>query len=343
MMAALSDKIAAGDVIVLDGATGTEIARLGGEMNSAAWCAAANKTHPEIVRQVHESYLQAGVDIITTNTFATCRHVLAGAGMADETVAINRQAVNLARQACQGVAPTRPVAVAGSLSNTLAWCPGTNIPDPRYIPTLVEEMANYREMADTLAEAGVDLLVLEMMLDIEHATRLMEVAVATGLPVWVGISCSRQTDGTLVGWDINLEGRVQGARRPNPIAGTAEDAAIAWETPDLADIIEALKSLGGDVFGIMHSTVSNTSLGLATLCECWPGPVMAYPETMVLDRGTLQASVRISEADFASACREWVESGVQVIGGCCGTTIEHIRQMVDQLPPRVGMRRTIAC
>ena len=81
MMAALSDKIAAGDVIVLDGATGTEIARLGGEMNSAAWCAAANKTHPEIVRQVHESYLQAGVDIITTNTFATCRHVLAGAGI----------------------------------------------------------------------------------------------------------------------------------------------------------------------------------------------------------------------------------------------------------------------
>ena len=93
----LDEKLAAGDVIVLDGATGTEIARLGGEMNAAAWCGVANRTHPETVRRVHECYLEAGADVIITNTFATCRHVLEGAGLGDETVAINRHAVELAR------------------------------------------------------------------------------------------------------------------------------------------------------------------------------------------------------------------------------------------------------
>ena len=73
LLVILDQKLAAGDVIVLDGATGTEIARIGGAMDSAAWCAVANKTHPDAVRQVHESYLQAGADIITTNTFAIGR------------------------------------------------------------------------------------------------------------------------------------------------------------------------------------------------------------------------------------------------------------------------------
>ena len=109
----LDDKLAAGDAIVLDGATGTEIARLGGEMNPAAWCAVANRDHPDTVRRVHESYLEAGADVVTTNTFATCRHVLEGAGLGDETEAINRRAVELAREARDRVAPDRPVAIGG--------------------------------------------------------------------------------------------------------------------------------------------------------------------------------------------------------------------------------------
>ena len=95
----LQDKLESGGVIVLDGATGSEISRLGGEMSSSAWCALANMTHPNTVRLVHEEYLRAGADVITANTFATCRHVLAGAGLEDQTVAINTRAVELARQA----------------------------------------------------------------------------------------------------------------------------------------------------------------------------------------------------------------------------------------------------
>ena len=131
----LDDKLSKKEIIVLDGATGSEIARLGGVMNSAAWCAVANKTHPEVVRRVHEEYIRAGADVITTNTFTTNRQVLAGAGLADETVSINTKAVELAREAVKNVAPDRPIAVAGSMSNMVAWVPGTVSPDPRFIPT----------------------------------------------------------------------------------------------------------------------------------------------------------------------------------------------------------------
>jgi hypothetical protein len=197
----LDEKLAAGDVIVLDGATGTEIARKGGAMNGAAWCAVANLSHPDIVRQVHEDYIRAGADVVIANTFATCRHVLAGADLADETVRLNRSAVELAREARERADAGRPVAVAGSISNTMAWIPGTISPDPRYVPTPEQEEANYREVAETFAEAGVDFIVLEMMLDIEHASRAVAAAVSTGLPVWVGISATRQPDGRMTGWD----------------------------------------------------------------------------------------------------------------------------------------------
>ena len=332
----LDEKIAHGGVIVLDGATGTEIERLGGKMDSAAWCGVANMNYPEKVRQVHEAYLRAGADVITTNTFATCRHVLAGAGLDNNTVAINQQAVTLARNARDAVAPSRPVAIAGSMSNTVAWQPGFISPDPRFVPTERQEIANYREMANTLADAGVDLLILEMMLDIEHASRALEAAVGTGLPVWVGISCSLENDGAVVGWDLATQGRITADHTPPlPLP--------------LDEIIDTLQKIGGDVFGIMHSTVGATTPGLQVLCERWAGPVMAYPETMRGDQPPVDQADRLptpsfldvgdlSPEIFAEACRGWVDQGVQIIGGCCGTTIEHMQAMIGRLPAQVGDR-----
>ncbi len=319
-MTALSEKLASGATVVLDGATGTEVARLGGRMNSAAWCAEANRTHPEIVRTVHEEYIRAGADVVTANTFATCRHVLAGAGLADETDAINRRAVELAREARDNVASGRPVWVAGSMSNMMAWIEGTVSPDPRYRPTRDEEAANYREMAGILAGAGADLLLLEMMGDIDRAGMCLEAALATGLPVWVGVSCSRAPDGAMIGWDITLEEN----RRLAP--------GHEGRTPlPLAEIVEGLMAMGGDVYGIMHSTIEATGPGLEILRGCWDGPVMAYPETLVVDSKGERDRMVVTPGEFAAVCRDWVDSGVRIVGGCCGTTIEHIRAMVASL------------
>ena len=84
------------------------------------------------------------------------------------------------------------------------------------------------------------------------------------------------------------------------------------------------------VMGIMHSTVDAMGPGLDVLYEQWGGPVMAYPET--------HDAHAVEPAAFAAHCRNWVEGGVQIIGGCCGTTIEHIRALVGALPSAVGAR-----
>ena len=314
----LDDKLATSEVLVLDGAIGSEIARLGGAMHDAAWCAVANKTHPEVVRGVHEAYIRAGASIVTANTFATCRHVLDAAGLGDAAADITATAVELARQAIDSVAPDRPVVVAGSMSNTLAWRPGTFSADPRYAPSQAQETRNYREMADALATAGADLLVMEMMIDVERATRVTEAAAATGLPVWIGIACSRHADGSVTAWDLQTE---ESADR---LAGSSPPPL------PLESVIDAMLALNPQVVGIMHSTVDATALGLDMLLRRWDGPVMAYPEAT--------AEHSIEPDAFAAHCRGWVDNGVQIVGGCCGTTIEHVRAMVSALPESVGRR-----
>ena len=323
----LDNKLSNKEIIVLDGATGSEIARLGAAMNSSAWCGVANKTHPDIVRQVHEEYIRAGADVVTANTFSTSRHVLASAGLADETVSINARAVELAREAVNNVSPKRPIAVAGSMSNMLAWIPGTVSPDLRFLPTPEEEFNNYQEVAQTLAKSGVDLILMEMMTDIDRSSMAISAAVETGLPVWIGNSCTLRDDGSASVWNQHSE---EPATRLSPGHLKSEDKS--YET-----LIEAMLSFQPQVMGVMHSTIETTNAGLQTLFEHWQGPVMAYPETSSEVKKGI--SDQVEPAIFAEHCRDWVESGVQIIGGCCGTTIEHIRSMVNELPDVVGIRR----
>ena len=323
----LDNKLSNKEIIVLDGATGSEIARLGAAMNSSAWCGVANKTHPDIVRQVHEEYIRAGADVVTANTFSTSRHILASAGLADETVSINTRAVELAREAAHNVSPERPIAVAGSMSNMVAWVPGTVSPDPQFLPTPEEEFNNYQEVAQTLAKSGVDLIIMEMMRDIDRSSLAISAAVETGLPVWIGTSCTLRDDGSASVWNQHSE---EPAIRLSPDHLKSEDKSYDA-------LIEAMLSFQPQVMGVMHSTIETTNAGLQTLFEHWQGPVMAYPETSSEVRKGI--SEEVEPAIFAAHCHDWVESGVQIIGGCCGTTIEHIRAMVNELPDTIGARR----
>ena len=323
----LDNKLSNKEVIVLDGATGSEIARLGAEMNSSAWCGVANKTHPDIVREVHEEYIRAGADVVTANTFSTSRHILASAGLADETVSINTRAVELAREAVHNVSPERPIAVAGSMSTMRAWIPGTVSPDPRFLPTPEEEFNNYQEVAHTLAKSGVDLILMEMMSDIDLSSLAISAAMETGLPVWIGTSCTLSDDGSVSAWNQHSE---EPATRLSPDHLRAEDKS--YDT-----LIEAMLPFQPQVMGVMHSTLETTNAGLQTLYEHWQGPIMAYPETSSEVRKGI--SEQVEPSSFASHCHDWVDSGVQIIGGCCGTTIEHIRTMVDELSDVLSPRR----
>src|SRR5690606_1239198 len=135
--------------------------------------------------------LRAGAEVVTTNTFGTNRFVLEAAGFGDRFEQINRAAVAAAQRA-RDVAGSDAL-IAGSIS---CLPPGFDV---NAYPSPAAELDGYRELATLLADAGVDLLTLEMMEDLEHARLACEAAQETGLPFWLGVSVRLAADGrTLV-------------------------------------------------------------------------------------------------------------------------------------------------
>ena len=325
-MIELSKRLAKGDILILDGAIGTEIERLGVRMDDAAWCGMANKTHPKAVRAMHDSYLAAGADIITANTYGTAPHVFEVAGLRHEAAAITRRAVEIAKQARDAVTD-RPVYVAGSISQMPALCQlGGHTQDdaaPGYEAEYTGRSlggeaarASYREHAEALAEAGVDVIVTEMMIDLENAAIVTEAALATGLPVWHGFSAEFAADGkTVVEW----RGKEFTAMEPGP----------------LGELIAAIVPMGGELAGIMHSLPSVTGPALRILREHWSGPVSAYSETGKFENPKWNYTDTTKPDDFAAMALKWIEGGVQVVGGCCGTVPDHIAALKGALPPRL--------
>jgi S-methylmethionine-dependent homocysteine/selenocysteine methylase len=296
-MSALQQRLDGGEVVILDGATGTELERRGAPMDDAAWDAAALATHPDMVREVHEDYIRAGADVIITNTFATARHVLEPAGMGERFRELNIRAVTLAKEARHNAAEG-PIFIAGSISTMSAR------DDHDYEPPAERARANYREQAEVLAESGVDVIALEMMRDLDQTTYAVEAAVATGLPVWVGFSCKTTDEGTVVLWDGEHT---------------------------LVEALEHIPTLGASLVSIMHTLTEDTPAALRKVSEYWSGPVGAYPHSGEFIMPNWQFIDMISPEDFAREAQGWLEMGVQLIGGCCGIGPEHIRLLKEQL------------
>ena len=237
-------KLEQGDVLVLDGGTGTELRRRGMALSLDTWSALASLTEFDLLRTIHSDYVAAGADVITTNTFATTRFVLEAAGRRDDFTLINARAVAAAREARD--MSGREVAIAGSIS-----CLPPRF-DPHAYPDESTERSAYLELAETLAEAGVDLLVLEMMQETRHAPLACAAARAVGLPMWLGVSCRRGVGATLVGFDFPLV--------------------------PLGECLEALLPFAPAVVNVMHSPVAAIVPALREVRTRWPGPVGAYPE-----------------------------------------------------------------
>ena len=144
-------------------------------------------------------------------------------------------------------------------------------------------------MAGALADAGCDLLVMEMMMDVERATRVTEAALATGLPVWVGISTSQGPGGTMTGWDVESE---ENGRLPEGYTPPPREA--------LETIIDALVALGPEVGG-HHAQLRRIHLsGLESPLRAVGRPVMAYPEALRFDSVSHLARVTVEPEVFAS-------------------------------------------
>ena len=301
-MEQLRQRISKGDVIILDGASGTELERRGVPMHGVAWSAAALRTHPSVVRQVHEDYIRGGADVVITNTFSSARHTLERTELADEVRYLNTRAVILAKEACANAAEDRRVYVAGSMS--IYFRPDVE-PQAGYLK------ASYREQAHLLAEAGADLLAMEMMTEVDQAADAIEAAVSTGLPVWVGFSCKMRE-------------------------GDAEVVLLRSKGETFAQALETLLPLGSALVSVMHSRIEDTAPALRIVQDRWNGPIGAYPESGKFVMPNWQFDQVVSPEALLDQTRQWVQMGVQLIGGCCGIGPEHIRVLKEGLPARLS-------
>tara|TARA_B100001250_G_scaffold109990_1_gene92894 strand:+ start:28 stop:966 length:939 start_codon:yes stop_codon:yes gene_type:complete len=307
-MSTLSDRLKNREIILLDGGVSTEIQKRGVSMDEDVWSGIAHRTHPEITLQVHEDYIRAGSQVITANTYSTARHVLERINMGDQVRSLNEEAVELARKARDNAAADE-VWVAGSISSMAPF----NNEEEVAVGESVE--SNYREIAEILAESGVDLLILEMMRETVNSILVIEAALSTGLPVWIGYSAMMADDGK------------------NVITWRWKNVKSKPPTGDFEELVKETINLGGDAAGIMHSQVMDTEPALEVMSRHWHGPKLVYAETGKLEKPDWNFKEICTPEKYSEVLKNWVSShGVQIVGGCCGTGPEHIRILKEQLP-----------
>lgn len=298
-MRIIERRLAADEVIVLDGATGTELERRGAPMHDEVWCGAATLSHGRLLRDIHEDYIRAGASVVVANTYGSNRIMLEPAGLGNEFETVNRRAVEIACEARDRAAGGDAVVVAGSMSHML---PQRH--DPAGAPSPARAAECFAEMAETLAAAGADLIILEMMSNPDLARPAVAAALTTGLPVWIGYSARHGENGA-------------------PVPYLRREL-------DFSDMVRAVHSSAAKVQGVMHTNVDLTGPALAAMREVFDGPALAYPDSGYFEMPNWQFVDIVAPADLATAARGWIEEqGVRLVGGCCGLGVEHVEALAE--------------
>lgn len=307
-----------GGLVLIDGATGTELERRGAEMNDAAWCGPANLYSQKILEEVHLDYIRAGAEIIITNTYATSRLMLEPAGYSDRIREIYKNACQAALDA-RAKSGNPGVLIAGSLSHMVPIAPGASNPvtgsaaagetehsaaaeDPFVGLGRTAFTAALKESADMLAEGGCDFIMLEMLYHPERVKAALDAALSTGLPVWAGFSVRSGAD--------------------KEILGHHPDIDIPFQ-----ELISLLPEEGVDAAGIMHSSTNITGPALQVLKRHFPGPVFAYPDSGYFKMPNWQFEDIIPPEELRKAAETWISQGLGAVGGCCGLSLEHIKAL----------------
>jgi 5-methyltetrahydrofolate--homocysteine methyltransferase len=290
--------------VVFDGATGTnfQLADLGVDDFGGAALEGCNEvlsaTSPDVVRELHRSFLEVGVDVIETNSFGGFSVVLAEYGIADRALELATRSATLAREVADSFAtPSAPRWVAGSMG------PGTKFPSLGQI-RFDDLSASYEELAYGLLEGGVDLLVVETMYDLLGAKAAINAA--------------------------HRAMRRHGRRVPVQAQVTIELTGRMLPGTEIAAAITALVPMGIDVLGLNCATGPVEMYEpLRYLADASPLPLSCLPNAGLPSVVDGKMHYDLSESELAEHLSRFVvEFGARAIGGCCGTTPAHLAAVV---------------
>ena len=294
-----------GETILLDGATGSELENRGVKMDNS-WCATGS-LEGDTLKQIHKDYIEAGAKVIATNTYASNRMVLEVAGVDDKFEEINLSAINAALDARKETGRD-DVLIGGSLSHQIPYEDAFKNQEERenYRKKLTPEyfQKNFDELAFFLADNGCDFIFLELMYRPDRIEIVFDSASKVGLPVWAGFSSRSIPDGLIA---------------------LTTDYEYTFKK-----MINNVKHHKLDAVGIMHCDISVIEESIRELREVYDVPIMAYPEVAVFHFPNYDMSNVISPEDYLIEAKKWKDAGAQLIGGCCGTTVEHIK-LLNQL------------
>jgi homocysteine S-methyltransferase len=283
-------------LMILDGATGTELGRRGADISLPLWSARALIECPELVEEIHRDYLLAGAHAITTNTFRTHRRSLARAGLADRAAELTRLAVEIARGARDRL--NSDALVLGSVA-PLEDC---------YQPALAPDAATCRrehgEMIQSLLDAGADLILIETMNNLREAAAAAEQARALAPRKWM-ISFCATSDG--------------------PPGMLLSGESIADLLPSLHDAI----SVG---VNCTAATMTEAQVKLLRLLLPAQVRVSAYANVSKASAdGTWVNTEAVDPRIYADYAARWINAGATIVGGCCGTRPDMIREIAKRV------------
>ncbi|MHB1986790.1 MAG: methionine synthase [Acidimicrobiales bacterium] len=292
-------------VVVYDGATGTnlQLRDLGPDDFGGETYEGCNEmlvlTRPDVVRDLHRSFLDVGVDVVETNSFGTFPVVLAEYGLAERTVELATEAARLAKELTLDYStPDRPRFVAGSMG------PGTKLPTLGQI-SFKELRDAYELLAQGLLVGGADLLLVETSYDLLQAKAAIQACrramISTGISVPIQVQVT-----------IELTGRM--------LLGTEIGAALT-----------ALEAMGPDVIGMNCATGPVEMYeSLHYLADHSRLPISALPNAGLPSLVDGKMHYDLTPDALATHLESFItELGVSIVGGCCGTTPEHLRHVVE--------------
>ncbi|MBN2049980.1 MAG: homocysteine S-methyltransferase family protein [Spirochaetales bacterium] len=309
-------------VVVFDGAMGTGLQKLRlskeafGDDRRVGCFDYLVVSCPEAVKGVHKSFLEVGVDVIETNTFRSNAFTLAEFGLEDQVLQINSTAARLAKDLAEEYStPEKPRFVAGSLGPS-GFLPSSG--DPHLGSQDFDNLAAaFREQGRGLITGGADLLLIETSQDI------LEVKAAV--------------EGCLTAMEA------EGKKLPLQVQVTLDTTGRMLLGTDIETVLAVLEDLPVDIIGLNCSTgPEHMRRPVEYLSRYSSKPISAIPNAgMPVNRGG-EAFYPMEPEDFADGLEDFVKNlGVQVIGGCCGTTPEHLSAVLRRVQGMKPKPRTI--
>ena len=292
----IKEKLDNKKTVILDGGMGAELEKNGAKMDKNMWCGKCSVDNPELVKKVHEDYINAGADVITTNTYSATPISMRQYGYENSIKEFNQKSVEVAKEAIKNI--NKNVALAGSVSTFGNF----------YKLGIKAMIPGFNEQLKILSDEGVDLIILEAMSSqADIVETMLNCSTKINIPIWLSVSCVKDDQNNIMlGYN-----------------DTIDSDTHVYENFETS--INNFKKLHNGPILIAHSDINITGLAIQVAKKNFDGTIGAYPNKGYYEKPHWRFIDDMTPSEYLNEVKSWIENGAQIIGGCCGIGVEEIK------------------